>query len=60
MQGNAGSEQAIAGEMLWFIPLAGSGMLDGQPWKSGECWLVEGSATIGVEERMSALLARLP
>jgi mannose-6-phosphate isomerase len=43
---------------FWFIPLQGSGLIDGQPWMAGECWLVEDRADIGVEQRLHALLAR--
>lgn len=30
----------------WFVPLKGAGTLDGQDWKAGECWLVEGDAAL--------------
>ncbi len=30
----------------WFSPLTGNGTIDGQPWTSGECWIVEDSAAI--------------
>lgn len=58
VQGAAGSRQDIMGDMLWFIPLAGSGMIDGQAWRLGECWLIEGGARIEIAEQMSALMAR--
>lgn len=60
IQGEAGLEQQVEGDMLWFIPLAGSGEIDGQPWARGECWLIEQGATLTIDEPMSALLARLP
>lgn len=60
VQGKAGSSQRIEGEMLWFVPLAGSGTIDGEPWRQGECWLIEGTAALAIETGMSALLARLP
>lgn len=54
-----------AGELLqrdqgpfWFIPLQGSGLIDGQPWVSGECWLIEDQADIAVAQPLHALLAR--
>ena len=54
-----------AGELLqrdqgpfWFIPLQGSGLIDGQPWVSGECWLIEDRADIAVAQPLHALLAR--
>ena len=43
---------------FWFIPLQGSGLIDGQPWMAGECWLIEDQADIAVEHRLHALLAR--
>ncbi len=43
---------------FWFIPLQGSGLIDGQPWMAGECWLIEDQADIAVEQQLHALLAR--
>ncbi|WP_242125443.1 class I mannose-6-phosphate isomerase [Sphingobium sp. Sx8-8] len=60
VQAGPGSEQRIEGEMLWFVPLAGSGTIDGQLWRQGECWLIEGSAALAADTGMSGLLARLP
>jgi mannose-6-phosphate isomerase len=60
VQAAAGTRQQIEGETLWFIPLAGTGTIDGQPWRQGECWLIEGSAALTADQHMSALLARLP
>lgn len=60
VQGEAGTGQRIEGEMAWFIPLAGAGTIDGEPWRQGECWLIEGTASLTIHDGMSALLARLP
>ena len=60
VQGAAGTEQRVEGGMLWFVPLAGCGTIDGKPWRPGECWLIETGAAIAAEDGMSALLARLP
>ncbi len=30
----------------WLIPVSGSGTIDGSPYKTGECWLVDGSAMV--------------
>ena len=60
MQGEAKTAQRIEGEMAWFIPLTGTGMIDGEPWRQGECWLIQGTAALTIESTMSALLARLP
>ncbi|CAM5366556.1 Mannose-6-phosphate isomerase OS=Sphingobium scionense OX=1404341 GN=GGQ90_002261 PE=4 SV=1 [Sphingobium scionense] len=43
---------------FWFMPLQGSGLIDGQPWVAGECWLIEDRADIAVEQPLHALLAR--
>ena len=60
VQGEAGTGQQMEAEMAWFIPLAGTGTIDGEPWRQGECWLIEGTASLTIVERMSLLLARLP
>lgn len=57
IQGQAQSRQEVEGELLWFIPLAGSGTIDDKVWVSGECWLIQGQATLEIEEHMSALFA---
>ncbi|MCI4592639.1 class I mannose-6-phosphate isomerase [Sphingobium sp. BYY-5] len=60
VQGDSDTQRQVEGDMLWFIPLAGVGTIDGQAWRKGECWLVEGKATITAQEKMSALIAYLP
>jgi len=59
VQGKAGTVRQMEGEMLWLIPLAGSGTIDGKAWRQGECWLIEGTADLAIDTGMSALLARL-
>lgn len=44
-------------ERLWFIPLCGRGMIGGQPWAKGDCWLIDGDDRLTVEEDGAALLA---
>lgn len=56
----AGQQHAIKGAARWFLPLSGSGQIDGQAWRSGECWLIEQAAVIHVETDMRALVAGLP
>jgi mannose-6-phosphate isomerase len=56
----AGTAQQVEGKTLWFVPLAGTGTIDGESWRQGECWLIEGDATIAADMPMSAMLARLP
>ena len=58
VQGAASSHREIRGDMLWFIPLAGSGAIEGQAWCPGECWLITGRAGLEIAEPMSALLAQ--
>ena len=58
VQGLPQTRQEVEGDMLWFIPLAGSGMIDDQVWCPGECWLIEGGAGFEIAEQMSALIAR--
>lgn len=44
-------------ERLWFIPLGGRGTIGGQPWATGDCWLIDGNVRLTVEEDGAALLA---
>lgn len=41
----------------WFVPLAGAGTLDGQPWSAGQCWLIDGPAALGCTLAARALIA---
>lgn len=47
------------GTQGWFIPLDGAGEIDGQPWSRGQCWLLDGEATLGVTQGGRILLAAL-
>ncbi|EQB00646.1 hypothetical protein L288_18155 [Sphingobium quisquiliarum P25] len=58
VQGLPQTRQEVEGDMLWFIPLAGLGTIDGQAWRPGECWLIEGKAGFEIAKQMSALIAR--
>lgn len=58
VQGQAETCRQVKGEMSWFIPLAGAGTLNGESWRPGECWLIEGEATVKIAESMRALLAQ--
>ncbi len=44
----------------WFVPLSGSGTIDGQDWRAGECWLVDGPATLDLAETACWLIATMP
>lgn len=48
------------GQPGWFVPLTGSGELDGQPWAAGECWLLDGQARLTCAEPTKMLLATVP
>ncbi|GLV28230.1 mannose-6-phosphate isomerase [Sphingobium sp. TomTYG75] len=58
IQGASHTRRKLEGDILWFIPLAGYGTIDEQPWRSGECWLIEGGATFSIAKEMSALITR--
>lgn len=44
----------------WFVPLSGTGTIDGQDWRAGECWLVDGPATLDLAGNACWLIATLP
>ena len=48
-----------AGQPGWFIPLDGSGTIDGMDWSKGECWLLDGESALVTQEPGRALLATL-
>jgi mannose-6-phosphate isomerase len=54
-----GETQIGEGGQSWFIPLSGRGRIDGQPWEAGQCWLIEGSATLDCAEETRMLVASL-
>ncbi len=57
---DAGEDRAVTGENLaWFVPLKGKGMIDGQSWQEGECWLLQSDARIDAEDAADYLLATL-
>jgi mannose-6-phosphate isomerase len=41
----------------WFVPLAGAGTLDGQAWRQGQCWLLDGPADLACTEPARILIA---
>ncbi len=43
---------------LWFIPLRGQGVMDGQQWDAGECWLIEDQADLLVTQPFHGFVAR--
>lgn len=43
----------------WFIPLTGTGTLDGQRWHGGECWLLDGPVHLASSEPSRILIATL-
>jgi len=57
--GTGATQIGKTGAQSWFMPLGGAGTIDGQPWSSGECWLIEGQANLDVAQGAQALLATL-
>jgi mannose-6-phosphate isomerase len=55
----AGEEIALPEGQSWFIPMSGSGSIDGAAWRGSECWLIEGGAQVTVTEATQALIATL-
>lgn len=43
----------------WFVPIGGSGLIDGQHWQGSECWLIDGQSLIEVGEGATALIASI-
>ncbi|HUD92121.1 class I mannose-6-phosphate isomerase [Sphingobium sp.] len=54
----AGETLRLGDGLCWFVPLLGRGLIDGQPWQAGECWLIDSGADLSVEQALHALLAR--
>ncbi|NJC34475.1 mannose-6-phosphate isomerase [Sphingomonas jejuensis] len=36
----------LDGGKAWFVPVTGSGTVDGQPYEPGQCWMLEGTPQI--------------
>ena len=47
------------GAQGWFIPLDGAGTIEGQAWSRGQCWLLDGTATLDVQDGGRVLFAAL-
>lgn len=43
----------------WFVPITGSGALDGQRWTAGECWLLDGTTHLACSADTKALIATM-
>jgi mannose-6-phosphate isomerase len=43
----------------WFVPLTGSGTVDGHEWTAGECWLLDDVAELVCDEESRVLIATL-
>jgi mannose-6-phosphate isomerase len=56
---NGATQLGAAGTQSWFMPLGGAGMIGGQPWSAGQCWLLDGAAALDVVQSGKALLATL-
>lgn len=42
---------------IWFMPTVGAGLIEGQNWSKGQCWLIDGSATVETTTKAHALVA---
>jgi mannose-6-phosphate isomerase len=58
--GGPGSATLDVSGRGWFVPLSGSGTIDGQDWRAGECWLVNDPATLKIAETACWLIATVP
>lgn len=54
----AGAMVSLDG-MSWFVPLSGSGEIDGKAWQGSECWYIQDAAELTVAKKTDALIARL-
>lgn len=41
----------------WFVPLAGSGIVDREHWKPGGCWMLDGTTAVAANEGCDILFA---
>lgn len=41
----------------WLVPVTGSGTLDGASFNAGECWMIEGTATVSIDPGSDILFA---
>lgn len=45
-----GETYTLDGGPIWFVPIYGSGTINGVPWSAGQCWLIEHAAAIAVND----------
>lgn len=48
----------LAEGVSWFVPLKGHGLIDGQPWQAGECWVSDERCGITAHSRIHVLVAQ--
>jgi mannose-6-phosphate isomerase len=41
----------------WFVPVTGGGLVDGQPFRAGQCWSLSGGVAVHLDPQATALLA---
>jgi mannose-6-phosphate isomerase len=51
---NVGLPEGVPG---WLIPVSGGGTVDGEPFKAGECWMVEGAIPLTIDKESDVLFA---
>lgn len=54
-----GQSVTFAPGSTWFIPINGSGEIDGDAWEGSQCWLVEDGATLTAATDSDVLIATL-
>lgn len=55
---NAGEQPVLpAQKPIWFVPITGAGMIDGQPWNANECWLIESDVTLTIDAETAGFVA---
>lgn len=53
----AGALSLPGNDPVWFVPIAGGGEIDGQPWVPNQCWLTTDASQIRWNEAAAFLLA---
>ena len=52
-----GLNEIAQGTERWFVPLAGAGFINDEPFEAGQCWLIDGQATLSCATVTRALVA---
>lgn len=52
--------QLMGSDRIWFLPLSGSGFVDGLEFVPGECWLIDDQSMVTMRDAVDALVAFIP